>query len=116
MKDGLRIIFEFLAIVIIVMLGLAAYEFKRDRDFYKNKIENDFKQKYLLLERQLRDSERERLDLVHHYDSLVLRNTTIGSSLDSIKKVQKNYKSPHKTKTIKELEESMEKGWQRKEN
>src|SRR5690348_17712464 len=89
MKEALRLIGELIAVVVIVMFGLAAYEFKRDRDFYKNRIENDLKQKYLLLERQLRDSERQRLDLVHRFDSVYLRNEANSSALDSMKRVQK---------------------------
>lgn len=94
-----------LLIVFLVLFMFYSNNLKRERDLYKNQVQNDFKSKYLQLERELRSSERQRMALVLCVDSIDNRNSDlvrVNKLLDStLRKIRGFYskKSPSQLET-----------------
>jgi len=95
------------AIAGIILLLTDRYTIRKERDLYKTQVQNDFKSKYLPLERQLRESEQLRMGLVLRIDSIDNTNTNlvrVNKSLDStLRKIRGSYSR----KTPSELETEM---------
>ena len=93
--------------VLLVTSLFFGNQYRKESDLYKTKVQNDFNTKYLLLEQRFRTSERERMVLVHHSDSLDNRSKSLDSALHVKDAEIKKIKGSYNKRTPSELETEM---------
>lgn len=95
-----------IAVFVLLVCWLEYINYNKTQDF-QTKLEYDYAQKRVLLERQLEAAGRERLALVHRFDSLhnlVESTTRANLKLDSLlSKVKGSYKDRTPTELEKEM-------------
>ncbi len=94
-------------LVLLVANLVFTSSFKKERDLYKNKVQNDFNTKYLLLEKKLQISESTRRGLDNRIDSLNLSIQTLTESNLTLDRELTKVKGKYKDRTPSELEKLM---------
>lgn len=102
-----------IAAFVILVCVLEYVSYKQNQTF-KTKLQDDYTEKRLLLERQLRSSEGQRLALMHRLDSL---NNIVESSFRTNRQLDSlltKVKGSYKDRTPTELEKEMIRRWAEK--
>lgn len=96
-----------LCIVFLIVVLFDSSNVRKERDLYKNQVKDDFKSKYLQLERELKSSERQRMVLVHHLDSIDNVNSVLVRGIKDKDSIILKIKGSYSRKTPSELENEM---------